>query len=213
MASPAITVLAGTNGAGKSSVGGAFLRQAGGAYFNPDEAAREILHANPGMGLKEANGLAWQEGFRQLQEAILRRRDYAFETTLGGETIVAALEAALDAGMDVSIWYVGLGTVGLHIARVLARVAKGGHPIPEEDIRRRFRTSRLNLIRIMGRLAVLKVFDNSLEADPRRGRPPRPALLLHLRRGRILAPDLKALARTPDWAKPIVEAAFQARQT
>jgi hypothetical protein len=39
-------VLAGTNGAGKSSIAGARFRESGGA-FNPDEAARRILAADP----------------------------------------------------------------------------------------------------------------------------------------------------------------------
>jgi predicted ABC-type ATPase len=207
VASPVITVLAGTNGAGKSSVGGEFLRQAGGYYFNPDEAAREILQAKPGMKQEEANSLAWGEGFRQLQEAIRLRKDFAFETTLGGTTIADTLEKALDEGLEVSIWYVGLATVDLHIARVRARVASGGHDIPEDHIRGRFNASRLNLVRLMGRLTALRVFDNSAQAEPFQGRPPQPALLLDLRKGKILAPDRATLARTPEWAKPIVEAA------
>ena len=40
---PCIYVLAGTNGAGKSSIGGAMFREAGAEYFNPDEAAQHIL--------------------------------------------------------------------------------------------------------------------------------------------------------------------------
>ena len=39
---PCIYVLAGTNGAGKSSIGGAMFRQAGAEYFNPDEAAGRL---------------------------------------------------------------------------------------------------------------------------------------------------------------------------
>ena len=47
---PCIYVLAGANGAGKSSIGGAALLQHGVEYFNPDEAARRILAANPTIG-------------------------------------------------------------------------------------------------------------------------------------------------------------------
>jgi predicted ABC-type ATPase len=204
----AITVLAGTNGAGKSSVAGEFLRLNGGAYFNPDEVAREILGANPGMELAAANGLAWEEGLHQLQKAIRLRQDYAFETTLGGATIAATLQRALDEHLAVSILFVGLATVDLHLARVRERVAKGGHPIPEDDIRRRFETSRLNLIRPLGHLTELKVFDNSAQADPHQGLAPSPTLLLHLREGKLLGPDRLVLAQTPEWAKPIVEAAL-----
>ena len=49
-----IWVLAGTNGAGKSSIGGAMIRAAGADYFNPDEAARRIQDANPGTSISDA---------------------------------------------------------------------------------------------------------------------------------------------------------------
>lgn len=208
MAKATITVLAGTNGAGKSSIAGEYLRQNGAPHFNPDAVAREVLAKNPGLSASEANGLAWQEGMRQLKEAIRLRKDFIFETTLGGNTVTATLEEALDAGLEVRIWYVGLMSPELHIARVQARVAKGGHAIPPGTIRQRFNDSRLNLIRLMGRLAELKVFDNSAEADPHQGQTPQPILLLHLRKGRVIGPSRTALARTPDWAKPIIEAAL-----
>jgi predicted ABC-type ATPase len=46
---PCIYVLAGTNGAGKSSVLGEMTRAEGADYFNPDEVARDILEENPGI--------------------------------------------------------------------------------------------------------------------------------------------------------------------
>jgi len=208
VANPTITVLAGTNGAGKSSVGGELLRQSGVPYYNPDAVAREILSENPGMDLSEANGLAWQEEVRQLKEAIRLRQDFSFESTLGGATITGILQDALDAGLDVWIWYVGLESPELHIARVKARVAQGGHPIPEEAIRTRFNGSRRNLILLMGRLAELRVFDNSAQADPHLGHEPEPRLLLHLQNGKLVGPSMEMLQQTPDWAKPIVEAAL-----
>lgn len=206
-ASPCIWVLAGTNGAGKSSIGGAFLRQTGGNYFNPDEVARRILAVTPGLTQADANSQAWMEGVRQLQSAIRSRCDYYFETTLGGESITRHLEAALAGGLDVRIWYVGLDSAELHLARVAARVSKGGHDIPETDIRRRFDDSRINLIRLIPVLTELVVYDNSTEADPARGKLPLPRLCLHLERGQILAPS--DLGSTPDWAKPIVAAAIK----
>jgi len=50
----------------------------------------------------------------------------------------ALLAAALSAGIEVRIWHVGLASAELHIARVRARVAKGGHDIPEALIRDRY---------------------------------------------------------------------------
>ncbi|HXN46383.1 MAG TPA: zeta toxin family protein [Bryobacteraceae bacterium] len=200
-----VYVLAGTNGAGKSSVGGAAIRAQGAAYFNPDEATNRILAANPGITLAEANSAAWGEGKRLLERAIAERLDFAFETTLGGRTITALLDAALSEGIEVRIWYVGLRSAELHIARVRARVAKGGHDIPAAKIRDRYDRSRVNLIRLMPRLTELRLYDNSDEADPDAGATPEPKLLLHMVRGRIVSwPNLK---RTPEWAKPILAAA------
>lgn len=205
---PRIYVLAGTNGAGKSSLAGAAFLQAGVEFFNPDQATRLILARNPGLSLAAANSTAWHQGRRLLERAIAERLTYAFETTLGGTTIPGLLERALAAGIEVRVWYVGLESAELHLARVRARVARGGHDIPEAQVRARYDRSRLNLIRLLPRLTELRVYDNSAEADPHSGVAPTPVLLLHMVRGRIVRTG--TLAGTPGWAKPILVAAARA---
>jgi predicted ABC-type ATPase len=205
---PCIYVLAGTNGAGKSSIAGAMFHASGTDYFDPDRAARLVRERHPGIGQAEANGAAWEQGRRLLERAVAERLTFAFETTLGGKTMTALLERALDAGLEVRVWYVGLSSPELHLARVRARVARGGHDIPEPQIRARYDSSRLNLIRLLPRLTELRVYDNSAEADPREGAAPEPELLLHLARGRVVRSC--ALPRTPEWAKPILAAALKA---
>lgn len=204
---PRIYVLAGTNGAGKSSIAGAMLLKRRVEYFNPDEAARRIRAANPGISQTQANSAAWHEGRRLLERAIAERLDFAFETTLGGRTITDLLGRAASDGFEVRVWYVGLSSPELHIARVRSRVAKGGHDIPEPRIRERYDASRLNLIRLLPRLGELWVYDNSEDADPEAGVAPEPKLVLHLRRGAIVAP--RDLRLTPEWAKAIVAAAMK----
>ena len=197
-----IYVLAGTNGAGKSSIGGAMLTEEGVEYFNPDEAAELIRVANHGITPEESQSVAWDEGRRLLERAISERLDYAFETTLGGRTITELLEKAIDAGIEVRIWYVGLTNAELHVARVHARVKRGGHDIPEERIRQRYARSLLNLIQLMPRLTELRVYDNSVEADPHTGATPEPRLIVHLNLGKLV--NVCEWASTPEWAKPIV---------
>jgi predicted ABC-type ATPase len=204
---PCIYVLAGTNGAGKSSIAGAMFLAKGTDYFNPDEAAARIRHSRPHVSEAEANSQAWNQGTRLLQRAIAERLNFAFETTLGGNTIPALLSSALSAGLEVRVWYVGLSSVELHIARVRARVEKGGHPIPEQKIRERFDRSRLNLIRLLPHLTELLVYDNSSEANPDAGERPEPKLLLHMGSGKLVGScDLRLI---PEWAKPIVAAALK----
>jgi predicted ABC-type ATPase len=202
-----IYVLAGTNGAGKSSIAGEMLLACGTVFFNPDDAARLILEKNPGISQPEANSTAWQEGKRLLERAIREKSNYAFETTLGGKTITRLLQMALSEGIEVRMWYVGLEGVDLHIARVRSRVRQGGHDIPEERIRQRYTESRLHLIDLVPRLTELFVYDNSKEADPAAGVAPEPELVLHRVRGRII--ESCAVDRVPQWAKPIFAAALK----
>jgi predicted ABC-type ATPase len=198
--------VAGTDGAGKSSVGGAMLLRQGVEYFNPDEAAKQIRSANPGITNEEGNSAAWHQGKRLLERAIAERLNLAFETTLGGQTMTDLLVAALAAGVEVRIWYVGLKSPELHIARVRSRVARGGHDIPVAKVRERYDRSRLNLIQLMPQLTELRVYDNSREADPQAGAAPEPALILHMASAKIVS--LCELIDTPEWAKPIVQAAI-----
>jgi predicted ABC-type ATPase len=204
---PRIYVLAGTNGAGKSSIAGAMLVEQGVQYFNPDEAAALIAEANPGITLEDSQSAAWHEGKRLLERAVAERLDFAFETTLGGSTITAILEKAIRSGMEVRIWYVGLDNVELHFARVRARVEKGGHDVPYERIRERYERSVLNLIRLMPKITELRVYDNSVEADPDAGAVPEPRLIVHLDRGKLAS--VCELASTPDWVKPVVLTALK----
>lgn len=204
---PNIYVLAGVNGAGKSSIAGAAFRDKGADYYNPDEAAAVLRRANPGLSQLQANSAAWHRGRDLLERAIAGRLDFAFETTLGASTFPRMLIGAAGQGIDVHLWYAGLATPELHLARVRARVARGGHDIPEEAIRRRFEHSRLNLIMLLPVLASLRVYDNSLDADPAAGKAPQPMLVLHMARGRILNPQ--DLPRVPDWARPIAAAAMK----
>ena len=213
---PRLFVLAGTNGAGKSSIGGATIRSRGGHYFNPDEAAARIRAEQPHLSATQANSAAWHEGKRLLQQAIAQGLDYNFETTLGGRSFAKLLKEAAEAGFEVRIWYVGLASPELHLARIKARVKHGGHDIPEADVRRRFDQSRLQLIDLLPHLTELRVYENSTESSPQKGLAPRLQPVLHWKRsGRKAAPEVlapnspEALARTPEWAKPIVMAAIK----
>jgi predicted ABC-type ATPase len=185
---------------------GAAVRGAGGDYINPDELAHELHAASPGMSVAEANASAWLKGKEQLEQVIATRGYYAFETTLGGKTISQLLETAFAAGMEVHMRYVGLKSPEQHLARVRARVARGGHDIPEAKIRERYDASRKNLIRLMPRLTSLRVFDNSLEAPPEEGSTPEPVVLFEVRRG-VLQIRVQ-LDHVPEWAKPLFMAAL-----
>ena len=209
MTRPVLYVLAGVNGAGKSSVGGHLLERNGLTWFNPDTFARELM-ASTGCDQETANEYAWHEGMRRLEDAIEKGLNHAFETTLGGKSVTEKILGAAKSH-DVLIWFCGLSSPELHIARVKSRVAAGGHPIPEEKIRGRYPNAQLNLIKLMPHAAYIKVYDNSAEAAAD-GTVPDPVLVLDMENGQVVTPapdDLKALKRTPEWAKAIIEAALR----
>jgi predicted ABC-type ATPase len=202
-----IVVLAGVNGAGKSSVVGAALEREGGSFYDPDSAARAYRSAGHSPG--EAESRAWQRGVEQLRRAVRDGSSYAFETTLGGRTITALLLHAAAEGRAVRVFYVGLSSPELHVQRVRARVAAGGHDIAEEKIRERWDGSRRNLIRLLSHARELVVFDNSPSADLLGGQAPSPEKLLHVKAGNRMF--VAEPTRIPAWARPIVQAAVSAR--
>jgi predicted ABC-type ATPase len=208
-ARPFIFVLAGVNGAGKSSVGGAMLVEYGLTWFNPDSFARELT-AQFNMTPAEANSRAWETGRAQLEAAIADGKNYAFETTLGGRTLPDMLANAANTH-DVVILFCGLSSIEQHIERVRLRVANQGHAIPENKIRERWVTSRANLIKLLPCLSRLQVFDNSVDAAPGQNIPD-PMLVLEMVEAQVMFPDrhdADALSATPEWARPIVQAALE----
>ncbi len=198
-----ITVIAGVNGAGKSSVVGSRLRDRGGEYFNPDEAAKRLREQDSTLSLDEANASAWKIGFGQLSQAIDAGDPYTLETTLGGNSITNKLHEAIEKGRQVSVFYCGLASIDLHIARVAARVRRGGHDVPAEIIRQRYLSSISNLVTLIPVCHRLFVIDNS--APLRKGKPS-PLVLLHLVDDQFSKPPV---ADMPDWAKPIAGAALR----
>ena len=198
--------MAGVNGAGKSSLLGMLLQQDGATWFNPDAFTRQLVER--GWPLQDANATAWQEGTHRLRAAMADNRDYAFETTLGANTIPKLLREACQQH-EVTVWFCGLESIELHLQRVAERVANGGHDIPEEKIRQRYDSSRLNLIELLPHLTTLHVYDNSRPPDAE-GQV-EPLLVLEVDRGRILCPtEQEEFAQVPEWAKPVVWAALKA---
>lgn len=199
-------MLAGVNGAGKSSVGGEELTAAGMTWFNPDSFARDLVRK--GYGEQTANAAAWREGLDRLEQAIETGSSHAFETTLGGNTIPELLRAA-SSTHRVVIWFAGLDSPEHHLRRIEERVARGGHDIPEPKVRERYHRSRANLIDLLPDLTRLQVYDNSIDAEHGQSMPD-PQLVLQVEDGEVVVPsDVAGLRAVPDWAKPIVQAALK----
>lgn len=129
---PLVIVLRGLNGAGKSSAAAELVRDV--AFVNADEVARGL----PGYPSRAVDFQAGRLVTKQLDELEARRADFAVETTLSSHVLAARIERLRQAGYYFRLIVCFVPSVELSIARVAGRVARGGHDIPEDVIRRRY---------------------------------------------------------------------------
>lgn len=157
-------VVAGPNGAGKSTFVDTFLRPTGIRIVNPDQIARALAPTDPGTVAYEAA----QAAERVRQDLLARRATFCMETVFSDPegAKVAFLESARRNGYVVMLVFIGLDTEQLAVARVIERVATGGHDVPNEKIHARFPRTLKNLasaLRIVDRAFLL---DNSSARHP-----------------------------------------------
>ena len=143
-AKPTIYLIAGCNGAGKTTFAKEFLPHEVKClrFYNADEIARGLSPLDPSAGVFRAGRLLLTE----VRSSIARRETFALESTLSGTTYVRTFESALAHGYELELHYLWLARPEQAIARVRRRVRMGGHDVPVVDIRRRFRRSLIHLI-------------------------------------------------------------------
>jgi predicted ABC-type ATPase len=161
---PVVYVIAGPNGAGKTTFARAFLPEARVVEFlNADLLAAGLSPLQPGtMAVRSARLL-----LGRWKELLALRRDFAFESTLSGRTYAGMLRQARAAGYQVRLCYLWLPNVGMSLRRVRQRVRKGGHDVPEADLRRRFLPSLRNLFSLYLPLADEALLFNAAANPPR----------------------------------------------
>ncbi len=143
MPSPTIYLIAGCNGAGKTTFAKEFLPSIGVVRFlNADEIARGLSPLRPEVVAFKAGRLLLSE----LRELIDRHETFALESTLSGRTYVNIFEDATQRGYKIELHFVWIPDAREAIRRVRQRVIEGGHDVPAEDIRRRFARSIQHLL-------------------------------------------------------------------
>ena len=144
MSKPTIYVIAGCNGAGKTTFAREFLPHEVKClrFYNADEIARGLSPLDPSAGAIKAVRLLLNE----IQASIDQRKTFALETTLSGKTYLRTFKRSIDLGYELVLHYLWLSNAEQAIARVRRRVRMGGHDVPVADIRRRFKRSLIHLI-------------------------------------------------------------------
>jgi predicted ABC-type ATPase len=157
---PQLRIIAGPNGSGKTTFVREFLpRYATVPHFvNADLIAAGLAPFAPETAALTAGRLMLAE-IRRLAD---QRHDFAFETTLSGRTYEPMLREFRQQGYMVYLYFLWLPDATINVRRVAQRVQQGGHNVPEEDVRRRYRRGIANFLNVYRALADhWIVFDNS----------------------------------------------------
>lgn len=128
-------IIAGANGSGKTTFGLPYVDELQYKYLNADEIAKKLELD----GMKDALMIrAGRLFFEQLDNCLVQGDSFVVETTLSGSYVKKVSNRAIGLGYKVTVIYIFLDSADLCVERVKTRVLKGGHHVPEIDIRRRF---------------------------------------------------------------------------
>ncbi|WP_283690454.1 zeta toxin family protein [Clostridium perfringens] len=159
---PVLTIFAGINGAGKSTIYDKMNEKLG-IRINPDEIAKELGDFNDPKIQRKAGKLAL-ELINYCKENNL---SFNQETVLAGKQPLNLMKDLKEQGYRIDLYYVGLNNKELAVERVKFRVEAGGHNINEDLIRKRYDKSLENLPTAINLSDNAKVYDNSNFGSPK----------------------------------------------
>ena len=162
---PNIVILAGPNGAGKSTAAPTLLQGTLGVteFVDADIIARGLS----GFNVESVARAAGRVMLARLRELARQRVTFAFETTLASRSFAPWLADLKGAGYTADLIFLWLPSADFAIERVADRVRRGGHAVPPEMVRRRYRSGLRNFFRLYRPLAsTWRLYDNS-GAEPK----------------------------------------------
>jgi predicted ABC-type ATPase len=137
-----IIIIAGPNGAGKTTFAKNFLPAEAQTlkFINADLIAAGLAPFNPETVALKAGRLMLEE----IDECVAAGQSFAFESTLSGTSYLRKIAIWQQLGYHVKLWFLSLPSADIAISRVAERVVQGGHNIPPDVIRRRFKSGLNN---------------------------------------------------------------------
>jgi predicted ABC-type ATPase len=109
-------------------------------FINADLIAAGLAPFNPESASFKAGRLMLEE----IDECVNAGHSFAFETTLSGLAYLKKIALWQAHGYQVKLWFLSLPNEEIAVSRVARRVLQGGHNIPEDVIRRRFKAGLAN---------------------------------------------------------------------
>ncbi|MBC7852155.1 MAG: AAA family ATPase [Pirellulaceae bacterium] len=162
---PNVIMLAGPNGAGKTTSSRSLLADQLKVvtFVNADIIAQGLSGFDPESAAWEASRIMLE----RLDELAEKRQDFAFETTLAARSYARRITNWRGQGYCFQLYYFWLPNSDLAVRRVADRVQQGGHHVPEETVRHRYRQSLRNLFELYMPLAdAWNVYLNERRGSP-----------------------------------------------
>jgi predicted ABC-type ATPase len=150
---PQLLIVGGPNGSGKTTVAKQFANANAVPYIGADEIAANLAPSAP----ESARIDAGRQFFRIIENVITTRQSCVIESTLSGRSFRNTIQLAAQFGFEILIVFLFVDSVDVCFARVAERVRKGGHDVPEVDIRRRYHRSIRNFWTIYRNLSDRRV--------------------------------------------------------
>ncbi len=166
MSEPVCTIIAGPNGAGKTTFALKYLSEVTHCrhFINADLIASGLSPLSPELEQVAASRLF----LGKIRQAVERKEDFAFETTLSGRAHLRRIRDLQENAWRVELIYLYLPDVEMSIERVAERVRHGGHDIPLQSILRRYPRSLNNLLNLYAPICDSTIcMDNSSETPKR----------------------------------------------
>jgi predicted ABC-type ATPase len=165
-ASPNVIVVAGPNRAGKSTAAPSLLQDLLDVteFVNADVIAQGLAAFDPDRVAFQAGSIM----HARLRSLASKRRNFAFETTLASRSLAPWLRGLVASHYLFHLVFLWLPSADFAVARVADRVRLGGHNVPEDTIRRRYRRGLRNFFQLYRPLSTTwRMYDNSQESGIR----------------------------------------------
>ena len=182
-------ILAGGNGAGKSTFYRTQLAPLGLPFINADILAKELYPQSPEEHSYDAAKLATEMRFRLMHEG----RSFCFETVFSHPSKIDFVAQAKVLGYEIILVFIHLDTVSLNQARVAQRISEGGHNVPDEKVVSRIPRLLQNIKKTLPLCDQVRILNNSRIDSPFQQ-------VAVIRNG-----QLRQEIPLPDWAKDLLE--------
>lgn len=147
------TIIGGVNGTGKSAFSGVLLRTDSelGIIVDADKLAAES------GGDKLLGG---KKAVKIIYDCLDKNLNFTQETTLSGKKTLRTVIEAKNRNYYIRLFYIGVSSAEESISRIENRVRKGGHSIPERDVKRRYESRFDDLLKILPFCNEAQFYDN-----------------------------------------------------